>query len=479
MHHASYRNSTLLTVAAALTGGCGSDALGPPLPTGGTVQITATTSGAIPDPDGYTVWVDNRSPLPLAPGATATAPGLAPGPHMVELGGVASHCTVAGDNPRRVTVAAGETASVAFAVACGTPAGSVEVEVTTVGTGLDPDGYTVRLDSVRDQVVGVNGSVSFAAVVDGPHLVTLEAAIPFCRPDDNPRSVLVSGSLVRVAFQVTCRSAPAGRLLAWGAVGDSPAIFSLRADGSDVMNLTPHRAAESGRWSPDGTRVVFESQGNVFVMNSDGSNQTQLTTDGGHTPAWSSDGSRIVYANHGLVVMEADGSNPVALTSGVDGYPGWSPDGSRIAFNRTNPQLCRTNPFSNTLCTIDLYTVRPDGTQLTALTSNPAGIGAIQAAWSPDGTRIAFAHSTIVTYLVFQKASWDLWVMGADGSGAIDLTNSAGVDERAPVWSPDGAWIAYSSSDRGAPLRLAIGDATGAPAAVFSNPGLESPSAWR
>ncbi|MCU1678163.1 MAG: exported protein of unknown function, partial [Frankiales bacterium] len=58
----------------------------------------------------------------------------------------------------------------------------------------------------------------------------------------------------------------------------------------------------------------------------------------------------------------------------------------------------------------------------------------VDPAWSPDGTRIAFARG--------MGGNYDIWVMNADGSEQIQLTRGPR-DERYPSWSPDGARIAY------------------------------------
>jgi Tol biopolymer transport system component len=67
-----------------------------------------------------------------------------------------------------------------------------------------------------------------------------------------------------------------------------------------------------------------------------------------------------------------------------------------------------------------------------ALTSGPGND--VDPAWSPDGTHIAFARES--------GGNYDIWVMGADGTGLQRLTLGAR-DERYPSWSPDGGTIAY------------------------------------
>src|SRR5215217_6088564 len=82
----------------------------------------------------------------------------------------------------------------------------------------------------------------------------------------------------------------------------------------------------------------------IYVMNTDGSDQTRLTFSSGFdtNPEFSPDGSKIAFStnrdgNFEIYVMNADGTHQKRLTinSGGDGEPAWSPDGSRIAFTST------------------------------------------------------------------------------------------------------------------------------------------------
>jgi Ca2+-binding RTX toxin-like protein len=123
---------------------------------------------------------------------------------------------------------------------------------------------------------------------------------------------------------------PDGRKIAFSD-GD---IYTMNADRSDVTRLTDDPGYESSPdWSPDGTRIVFDnnldSQEDIFVMDADGSNRTNLTLDqpgGGNLPGWSPDGTRIVFSTGGSGVekMNSDGSNRIDLTASGVG-PDWGP----------------------------------------------------------------------------------------------------------------------------------------------------------
>src|SRR5438874_2710686 len=137
--------------------------------------------------------------------------------------------------------------------------------------------------------------------------------------------------------------------------------FGMNVNGNtDVVPSeggTPQQLTSVGNnvypaFSPDGGKIVFTSNrtstSQVYVMNADGSGQTQLTFDAqpkDQVPDWSPDGSEIAYLadTHGISdvvnpswgdiwVMNADGSDQHPITSGATYYgTAWSPDGSRIA----------------------------------------------------------------------------------------------------------------------------------------------------
>jgi Tol biopolymer transport system component len=136
-----------------------------------------------------------------------------------------------------------------------------------------------------------------------------------------------------------------------------------------------------------------------------------------------------VYA---IYTMSADGDGESRLTEGETGdpssprqlffevEPAWSPDGTRIAF------------ASKRSGTFDLYVVDATGEGMRRLTSTRTDDA--HPSWSPDGRRIAFARGNPSA----------IHVIDADGGNARRVTSAVpGAAEIEPAWSPDGRWIAY------------------------------------
>ena len=195
------------------------------------------------------------------------------------------------------------------------------------------------------------------------------------------------------------------------------------------VNLTDTNLSEESwpSWSRDGTRIVFDlvnSLGRqVYVMDADGSNRTNLSNDptSATTASWSPDGTQIAFAtardgDFEIYVMDADGSNQVNLTTNAaaDNSPTWSPDGTQIAFWSDRDGGNR-----------DVYVMSAGGVNPQRLTDDPARD--TSPTWSPDGTQIAFRSQ--------RDGNSEIYVMNADGSSQVNLTNNPASDTN-PRWAP-------------------------------------------
>jgi probable HAF family extracellular repeat protein len=117
----------------------------------GTLEITTSTSGTGLDVDGYTFQVDAAATEAIGSADTTRIDDLA-GDHVVRLGGVAANCVVAGENPRAAVVAAGETATVRFIIACSAET-SPPYQTTDLGTLGGPQSSAQDINDA-DQIAG-------------------------------------------------------------------------------------------------------------------------------------------------------------------------------------------------------------------------------------------------------------------------------------------------------------------------------------
>ncbi len=124
-------------------------------------------------------------------------------------------------------------------------------------------------------------------------------------------------------------------------------LYVMDADGSNIERLTyNYRSESSPAWSPDGTRIVFagvwDDNWEIGVMKADGSGEVRLTHNldsYDYAPAWSPDGSKIVFEHDAdIFIMNTDGTAQTQMTHStvVDREPNWQPIATITAYSPTN-----------------------------------------------------------------------------------------------------------------------------------------------
>jgi Tol biopolymer transport system component len=226
--------------------------------------------------------------------------------------------------------------------------------------------------------------------------------------------------------------------------GDT-SVEIMAADGSGKRTLFHQAgaAAYDATWSPANDTILF-SVGRYFrspglpaaqiaTIKPDGSDFHVVVDDGVNNgfPSWSPDGKQIVYkrGKHLVIRTLADGRT-VPLTDGshYDNFPQWQPHGDRIAFTSD-----RDGRF-------ELYTIRPDGTDLKRLT-NVAGSNA-HSSWSPDGKWLVFSSGRkgfkdeMALYDGVPQPYGEIFAMREDGSDVRQLTDNKWEDASAG-WAPE------------------------------------------
>lgn len=215
-------------------------------------------------------------------------------------------------------------------------------------------------------------------------------------------------------------------------------IYSMHADGSDQVNLTNDPADDYDPvWSPDGTQIAFvsnrsngeEGGQHIFVMDADGSNLARISTQGdSQFPDWSPEGDKITYSGQGdiYVVNLADGTETnLTNSSEKDEQPKFSPDGQRILWLKGNDE------------NMQIFTMDLNGGNMVQVTS--AGIPR-GAEWTVDG-RIFTVWEGQPEGICFNC------VVTADGKVVIDAGGKGTIQQFLPFWMDDGLRVEMNSAD--------------------------------
>ncbi len=217
-------------------------------------------------------------------------------------------------------------------------------------------------------------------------------------------------------------------------------IYLMNSDGTNQIRLT-HQSTHDffPEFSPDGDTVLFfavdaESDppsGECQFVGIDGTPEGTFGAFGFGSPSWSPNViARSIDVGEGNteILIAEFGVPPYLLTSdpAPDQDPAWSPDGKTLAFVSLRDGIQK------------IYVMDANGDNLRRLTDS-VRVEA-QPSWSPDGTRIAFVSGDNVTTQIY--------IMNSDGTEVTQVTNGPGFNEN-PTWSPDGTMLAFWSNRSG------------------------------
>lgn len=217
-------------------------------------------------------------------------------------------------------------------------------------------------------------------------------------------------------------------------------FYVLTPSSGELLQINIPKPAGQAAWSPDGGQIAFYSDGNIYVVNRNGTALKQLAE--GSSPAWSPDGSQILFVEWNpqeenqtvseFRTIHADGSGLRTLFTfpGEADRPAWSPSGEQILFLEFIPK----DENSSGVRRGKLYLVDADGNNIHLLDipnnnpgSPPLTWQNVHPVWSPDGKEIIFEDHSLTVFRYSIETGEFLRI---------------GVGEH-PVWNSTGDQIAF------------------------------------
>ncbi len=223
-------------------------------------------------------------------------------------------------------------------------------------------------------------------------------------------------------------------------------LYSMRPDGTDVVQVT-HSDTWDVRWpgADEDGRIVYELGGELHVLDTRSGADRKLDIlvpddgvsarphhqsvadyieDFGLAPG----GKRAVFVARGDIFTAPAEHGPTRnlthTSSAHDKGASWSPDGRKIAF------------ISDMSGEEELYLIDQDGKGPPERLTTNGDMMRYAPVWSPDGTRLAFADKL-----------GRLWMLGTESHSLTEVARDSTGSMNDQSWSPDGRWLAFSTTD--------------------------------
>ncbi len=319
--------------------------------------------------------------------------------------------------------------------------GAIRVTTVTSGMNQDPDGYTVTVDGGTARAIGTNAAITVVGLSAGAHTTVLGAISANCTVSGgtSKSATVTAGDTTSVAFDISCTATgmPTGTIsvtTTTTGTNPDPDGYLISVDGGAAQSIGVNATVSFSSVAVGSHTVALNgaalnctsaaSLSQTVPVTASTTTPVGFTLDCGTAPtgtivfATDRDGQMEVYS------VKPDGTGLTRLTSAsqVDWYPALSPDGSKVIFE------------SNRDGQYEIYGMDIDGSNQVNLT-NDAAVDWFPA-WSPDGSKIVFASTRTGGHL-------EIYVMNADGTGVTPITSGT-QESLEPQWSPDGTTILFS-----------------------------------
>lgn len=265
-----------------------------------------------------------------------------------------------------------------------------------------PDGEKIVFEYLGDQslclgIVDINGNILFTSEENFIN----DATAPCVSPDGN-----------NIAFVNDF---------------DSGDIVVLNISEMSYKNLTTNfgKGFRNPRFSPDGNTILFHS-GNIYTINTDGSNNRKLNDEMGSHPQFFKSGIKIIFQRflgwiyEDLYIMDTNGNNIVRLTNDIQSKAdiAVTPDGEKIIYAyEPNESSYR-----------EIFKMNSDGSNQVCLTDT---LGGFDPDISPNGKKIVFtAYKNKSVYLS------DVFIMNINGNNRKNLTSNNSDNDELPKFQP-------------------------------------------